>query len=475
MSRASSITYRDTDIVSGALFVLATCLLTSILIFFAEIQGLHYPLLHSGLDKRELFILEFSFVVCVLLNRNVQYPSVLGSMNLASILFLLWVMWGMVSTLLAMGLNLALISYAEQLVLLLFAVSVYAFLNTYRALYPMVMWVLVIGFFLYILFLVSNYSFPSLDGRFVYSMKEVGFRHVRHFGYYLTVMVIVGAGIVMSVNYRLRHPIMWMGVVTMIISWMFIVWLGGRGPIFALALSTVVFIYFIRPQKYKLQLALMGATFIAGVLLSWFVPGGFGLEHVLHRLVPFWFGKSDIGLVGYSSGRVSIWMECWSDIKDNPVFGVGPNGFISTCGARWNHAHILQPHGLHIQAMLDWGIGGALLFFAAITVFLNQGYARLVSAGANIPIIGLVAFWEVIMLLVFSSIDGTLYHRFSVMYFAFFIALLYIKPTTSMGSEYGGVESRIPYLILLYIVSGIIIYLQFNGYLIMPSYILVKV
>jgi hypothetical protein len=465
---------------AGVLFVPAVFFLILILAFFPEIQGLFNVHVSSSIYKREVFLIELLFVIFVIFNKHIKYPEITTAPRVVVVAFSLWVVSSAVSALLSVIGSLSILTYAEHLTHLLFALSVYSFVRKHMFLYKYALIVPVLGFAAYCIFFLFSYLLDSDlsspgSGRYIFptSLTEVGFRHIRHFGYYLSIIVVAALGVVHQCQYNFRRPLVLLGLLALTLSWMFMAWIGGRGPFFAIALSLLVVAFLFRINEYKALLFTAGVTFIIGTGLSFYLPDtGFGIGYMLQRWFSLRLGFDVEGLNAFSSSRLMIWKECLSDIAENPYFGVGQNGFLSTCRLRISPA-ITQPHGFHIQSLLDWGVFGSLFFLTALISLLYYAYKKNNSQYAELSTTRLFVFWSVIMLLVYSSIDGIMFQRYTLAFFAFYMGLLQIdipKPEyademvqTSLGS--------FPYRILLYIILGIIGYHLIIEVPIIPGYL----
>jgi O-antigen ligase len=451
------------------LLVLGLAVLILIVAFFPEIQGLYKPYVGSSLQKRELFVLELAFVILILLNRRISFPDVKQISSGVMIAVGVWLLWSLLAAVNAEFRLLALLTYAEHLALLLFGVSLYALLDRYKWAKEWLLWVILAGFVVYCLFLVAFY-FPGIDKlslhSFITSFIEAGFRHIRHVGYYLAVVLVITTGIGVA-RANLRSVRILCGGLS-IIAWGLLFWLGGRGPLVALLLTFPLFVYLAGSWANRYQLTLFFViTLVFGAAFSLLIPGGFGIDFLLVRLFP---GMGELGgyeyLDRFSSARISIWLACTVDIVNHPFFGLGQNNYGLGCGREFGGTS--QPHGFHIQALLDWGVVGAVSFALFVFMLMKSAYSNVKTQAVQGQIAG-TALWGASMLLLFSGYDGILFQRFSLMFFAVFVVLA--LPESKPVSESEKKDGRSVFVVLLLMVVAILLWLSTKGYAISPEYI----
>lgn len=407
------------------LFFLSITVLVLIVAFFAEMQGLHQPHVKT-IYKRELFFLELAFVVLVILNREITFPSVKNFPGLLVALAAYWGVWSLFSAVDAIRPLLALYTYAEHLTLVLFSFSVYALIRKFKYSREILLWVILLGFCFYCLFfggsyfLFENYN-PEIN--FAATFDEVGFRNIRHLGYYFAIGLVVATGMGVGLGHYYGKAALWIGAVLSVVAWALIFWAGGRGPLVAFFVSLGLIIFLNGGFRQSKQLLLFVAiTCFIGAFGSLLIPGGYGIDYLIGKLL--WVPEDFSTLIEVEktpSKRIEMWLTCLNEIKNNPFFGIGQNNFRYGCGKGFPLT--LHPHGVHIQAPLEWGIPGAVAFFLLGGAMLWRTFMN-VNAAQEGESYALIPLWGVLMLLVASGYDGILYQRYSLMFFALFLAMM---------------------------------------------------
>lgn len=455
------------------ILLLSLSLLVLMVAFFPELNGLHKPYVTSSLMKRELFVVELVFIMTVLLDRDVRFPSPAGLPGWVLVTMMLWLVWTFLAALQAQSHLLALMTYAEHVTLLLFAVALHAMCDRYAWLKPVLLWLIVLGFAAFFVFMLIHY-FPSAEtfsGRyFITSMTGIGFRNIRHFGYYGGIALLVSIGLASYLSGAGKSLAYAACIIVASLAWMLLFWVGGRGPLVALLVPFPLFLLVVANDANAIKpVMFVLITLVVGALLSYLLPGGYDFHSLLGRFsVTGVEGGAAEAINNLSSNRLTIWRACVEDVMSNPLFGLGQNNYIYGCGDRVAPGSS-QPHGSHIQLLLDWGIVGAIFFVAFISWYFRKAYSNLKQAGAA-GYVAAISAWGVLMLLVFSAYDGTLFQRYSLMYFVLFLVLA-VHPVKSREPAAEQEDNRNIYGALLLFVIMIVAWLATKGYPITPEYI----
>jgi len=191
-------------------------------------------------------------------------------------------------------------------------------------------------------------SLPDpLNYDWAHDMPLVG--HVRHLGIY----AFCGASFA---AYALVDPgasavarrLSW---VALALGWGAVIWSGGRASAGALLVVGLVLSALASGRRFAFVTAFLAAL-AAGVALSLAMA-------VPHPALGLWriLGAS-VGLdeVGFSNGRAEMWQSSLAAWRERPWLGHGPNGTTYVL-ARYGQ---VQPHNIGIQALVEWGVLGAV-------------------------------------------------------------------------------------------------------------------
>ncbi len=334
-------------------------------------------------------LLEVVFCLAVMTRSRVVFPRV--PMALA----MLWLIWATLAVAISTHPAMALVRHAEWLTHGVFGISVYAFVRGQPSLYLAIpRWILA-GFVLYFLsFAIFRITLPSPD-QFTTASWLPGFSNIRHLGYFATACLPLS--LVFLLERRNGRDCV-LALAAMTVAWFFLFWSGGRGPFVSLAGALVV----IGVSRHRGGLASavpwVAATAVPGAALAWImaVPQ-YGVFRILNSFT------SSATLAELSPGRVVLWRHAVEKIAESPLFGVGPDGYLFLSSPI--DKPLMHPHSILLQAPLEWGIVGAVLFAACGTLFAF----RLLTARTSDPTFFAV-IWGLLSLVALAVIDGTLYH-----------------------------------------------------------------
>lgn len=453
------------------IFLIAILILVLIVAFFAEIQALHQPHVKT-LYKRELFFLEIAFVVLVLLSRNITFPYVKRFPGVLVVLAVFWGVWSLFSALDAINPLVALYTYTEHLTLVLFAFSVYALAQKYKNTREILLWIILLGFAVYCLFfgwsyfLVENYNHEI---KFASTFDDVGFRNIRHLGYYFAIGLVVATGMGAGLGYYYGKAALWVGVILSVVAWGLLFWAGGRGPLVAFFVSAGVIVFLNGGMRKNRQfITFVIITCFVGACVSLLIPGGYGIDYLLGKFL--WMPEDVSALVDVEktpSKRIEMWLTCLGDIKNNPFLGIGQNNFRYGCGQ--DFPMTLHPHGVHVQAPLEWGVPGAIAFFLFGGTLLRQTFLG-IKKNQTGESFRLVPLWGVLFLLVASGYDGILYQRYTLMFFVLFVAMMMPDKKDFISEAACKTNSRVVYYGLLFFVLILLIILAIADFQFIVEY-----
>ena len=238
--------------------------------------------------------------------------------------------------------------------------------------------------------------------------------HARHAGYNMLVAVISGVFLLLG-SRRARENVPYAIGLLMVTACLF--WLGGRGSMISTLLAFGLLV-FARPE-----LKVAGLVKCSCILLLIFVAA-----LIAHYLAQFsWNGISNSiersvaaeSVNRLSSGRLAIWKYSLEALKDDYLFGLGPQAYLFIPG-KWRST--AMPHNMIVQFLVEWGVVGASLFSAAYLYALYRGIAKL-KAAAYKGVEVLCAAVVVAALSIHGLTDGTVYHGKASFYLALCLAI----------------------------------------------------
>jgi O-antigen ligase len=183
----------------------------------------------------------------------------------------------------------------------------------------------------------------------------------------------------------------------------FIAWSGSRTALFAILVSTVAALIFVRTMPNIRALASLIGSFAAGLGFSMLLPAPspmFGLLRMFNK-----FQDTD----NISSGRVQFWFDTFAEVSKNPWLGYGSGRFRANMnelyGISFNH-----PHNFILQFSYDWGVFGAVSAFALIALLMTIIWKR---APAH-PLSGFAAAAGCLTLLAIAMVDGAFFYPLTI-------------------------------------------------------------
>lgn len=389
---------------------------------------LAFPLIRSGLpdfgtvsaDRALISLFEIMFVFCIVCSGKVQVPAFLPQ-SWISCVALLWLLWSVLSLVLAEHFAAALVRQSEWYLHLLFTGTLWSYIRSEKMLAGNIIKAILGGFFLYCLLILycwyNIYPDPHLHN---WLTEMPGFSNIRHFGHYAMVAVILSSFPIFNSHGTKGRQFLYFAMMSC--CWGALIWSGSRGPILAALFSLMLLSFFIPASIRKRLLFYQATAFAAGTYLSHFYRvdlHGLGLKYLADSM-------NETTVSGFSSGRTDIWMETIPAVLGHPFFGMGADGFIFI--PRTTNLWIAHPHNLFLQAAIDWGLPGLLftcvLLFAALRHFFVQ-----LRQQEGISSERIVSIWGVTALCMLALIDGPFYHAHSLAISACLLAIaLKISP-----------------------------------------------
>ena len=328
-----------------------------------------------------------------------------------------WLVWVLVSVLLSDSLIPSLVRFGELLCHILFLMSLMVLFRENSHLRFLVRIFLVGGYVLYATLVGSVIFTTDLGPDIEYQRIFLGFHHIRNFGHYsLIILFVVFEVLKLSQERESRSGVLACYALAVAV-WTFLFIAGGRGPFFVFFVTLTVLFVVNRGYLTKSYITVLFTSMLLGLLIS--LPlsfDSFGVHSIYERTV------SANSLNTLSSSRIGIWSEVLQHSLSSPFFGEGPEGYLFTVSQE-RYPTTIQPHGLLAQIVMEWGWVGAILFLLLLAdVIAPAFYRSWQQHEKNGVLIG--SFGTLVAILVFSLIDGVLYHPRSTLLFCVVLALL---------------------------------------------------
>lgn len=402
------------------LFLLSLCLPLSLQVFF-------YPGVSSGY---RIVVISLQLIP-VLTGIICLSPLHLEMSTKVKVFLLLWLGWGWVCAINSAYPMASCVRQIEWTVLILFTGMMTAVLRKKPSFVYWAYGMLVTGFVLVAIGIVVYWNLLPDPKNYDWVRMMPHFANIRNWGHYAAAMTIMSSiGAVSLTNQwdevRLRGlQLILIGIQTMAFGFLF--WSGGRGSVIAV-LSGFLWLLFFGVKKNKKWLFVLLTSFSASigfVFSSFFVVQSMslGLLNMLGRTL----GASTLDRL--LSGRLGLWemaLKLINPPEGSLLFGYGPDAFRMYPDTLH---HIVQPHNVIIQAVLDWGIPGAFFFCILLFFIYTSCYTRAKKIKKNKfemihgPILGSQAL--LIGFLLLGFVDGVFYHALPLTILSVSVAIIF--------------------------------------------------
>lgn len=243
------------------------------------------------------------------------------------------------------------------------------------------------------------------------------FAHIRHFGYLGFLAACASTSVTLLSE---RRFLRWIGFVLGVLAVYGLIQFGSRGAFLAWLVFAAL-LFAIVPAKRHFVLSCVVTVSLASLAVQ-YVDTSHPFPNKHQQSV---FTRQSVGWDHLESTRVRIdlWQASLLQIIKRPVLGHGPDGYVlSRCCPKGT----VQPHNSLIQFMFEFGILGTGIALAALGVFLWRPLKLLrISLARGQPDITLGILVSLpASLLVFSMVDGLLYHAVPLLNFSIMMGLL---------------------------------------------------
>lgn len=258
--------------------------------------------------------------------------------------------------------------------------------------------------------------FHAIDNLDPFWVKRIPyFSHIRHFGYYSFIAACISLILFLTVR---KHRFIFAAITIFALTTM--IWPGSRGAI----ISWMAFVFFSGIFIYSFKLCvrywLWCGTFltIAVVIVLLSPWNQLAIEMVYRSAV------ADINVV--SSNRLAIWHFVLVQVFEKPLFGFGPDGFFAIRKQIDITRGLVQPHGVLIQLVLEFGWLGGTVVLAVLWRCYRRMYQGLTLLTTKTGLEKQKALMLALIsaYFIFSLIDGLFYHALPIAHFCVFTALV---------------------------------------------------
>ena len=367
------------------------------------------------------FVLQLGFCAAFLVARRQKAIAVpLLSRNL----WLTIVLWLLVAALSIVFSQHPYIALTRQFVWIeagLFLVLAYAFFRAFPQRKEMILKLIWIGGLAYGLLLLT-YMYQIGIGTYGDNPPRAppGFGNVRHFGYYLSIVIVAGMAPALRGEFKWNSAAGWALFAGLIFVWSMTAWAGGRGPYFALGLGFLVLVLMRRLPRPGVLAGFAFAAALGGGLLSLLYPlptSDYGFLRILGIEGPGFF--TDLNTL--STNRILMWQTAFHVIDQRPLYGFGPDLFPFEIGSYFSV--FAQPHNFVVQFVLAWGFLGGAAMLTIVALVISKAVGPGGEGKQSELVIRITAGAGAVVLLAFGLVDGTLYHQVPFTMLLVFLAL----------------------------------------------------
>jgi len=201
---------------------------------------------------------------------------------------------------------------------------------------------------------------------------------------------------------------------------------GGRGNLLSIMITFVSCVTFIKIRHYKILpfckffffsiLLAVAINELSTILIQHLINEDF----VSHKIIRYTVWD-----------RLELWKYCRIILKDNLLFGLGPQGYTwSLLNNLYNIDKITHlnahPHNFIFQFLIDWGLAGTILVFVLIFRLL----LRIRNSFAYLKDTSIIPIANIVGLTAHGFVDGTYFNPVTVFYLLISYALLSATKST---------------------------------------------
>lgn len=279
------------------------------------------------------------------------------------------------------------------------------------------------------LFLISYWLLPETRS-LNWSIDPPFGSHVRMMGMTASIAVVCCAVLLLVQNNNGQKQGLLLAALFLVTG--FIVWTGSRTSLVASFVLVLLLAIFSR-MWLKREIKLLAAVF-AVMLLS--IPAAeqfavfewSGLKRTIAVSVKNDQAQNAAEFAGqFTSGRMEMWKVAFDGIAERPIFGQGPHAYYFLKDRPGVYYHT---HNVVIESLLEWGVVGALTFFALLMGFVVYAVKNLPKAFKYQDVSWIMAA-SIALLLSFNALTDGIYFLLFPSFFLVtaFVGFLAIKPS----------------------------------------------
>ena len=264
--------------------------------------------------------------------------------------------------------------------------------------------------------IAAVYAARPHPARFDWEYFGLGVSNMRQIGFYCVVGAMAAIGC--SAQARGAKAFGFTAASTAMLA--LACWTGSRGALLACLIGVGTLWMLAGRFRTPRAVALSIFPLMAGATLSLLLPvpaSIFGVPRMLASI-------SNLHTNDLTSGRFRMWVGAWHAFERRPFLGYGEGQFGRIVPQV--QGIYLHPHNLILQLLFQWGvIGTATTAMIGVLVVRNLRTKDLTDERHILP-----AFLVLVALFGYSFYDGTLFHAYPTMMFAFALASVLTAPAT---------------------------------------------
>lgn len=233
--------------------------------------------------------------------------------------------------------------------------------------------------------------------------------HIRHLGYYLTVIAALGLAVLCTETSLTRRWLL--AFAACFASFLLQLWTGSRGAMLA-TVGGLLIGFLLMGGLRQLRSLLSLVPLLIAAAVSMVIPVPASHMGVLSRVAGNLSGQSG----SITTGRDELWLKNWNAILERPFFGHGDGQMSQLI----DHSGTVQSHQVFLQILLAWGFVGFISLAIVAWPTLRRCVDRVRSGDSNLS----APFLVLTSLSVYAMYDGPLYHPITVPLFAACLGLL---------------------------------------------------
>ncbi|GAB4139890.1 MAG: hypothetical protein Tsb0016_06800 [Sphingomonadales bacterium] len=247
---------------------------------------------------------------------------------------------------------------------------------------------------------------------FLWVWELPGFINVRHLNFLLAAVLALANIALLAPAVTARRG--WTaGILVIIVTcWTLLFWTGARGAVLSAGVAFLALAPLLRRDQVKRILLHNLYAAPLGAVLSLLYP----VSSTSFGLGRFWFSVSEAQDINdFSTSRLQFWRQALEVWWQSPWFGVGTGQSKVLLAAAGNT--FAQPHNIVLQALMGWGLVGAVPFLGAIALAMVKAWRRLRAQGAAIDLAAAGGFAMATVLLANAMLDASLHDPYPTMLF----------------------------------------------------------